>query len=75
MNLFRCGTPDGSLDRKYLRVCSVYQLLKKQRIGKARALELVAQRHAPWEMKSLRGTVEIWLNGPLRHLAISKDSD
>lgn len=71
MNLFRCGTPDGSLDRKYLRVCSVYRLLKKQKIEKARALELLAERHTPSEMKTLRGTVELWLSGPLRHLEIA----
>lgn len=60
MNLFRCGTKDGSLDRKYLRVCAVYRLLKKQLIGQTRALELLAQRHTAAEMKGLRGTVELW---------------
>jgi hypothetical protein len=69
MNLFRCGTPDGSLDRKYLRVCAVYRLLKKQIIGQTRALELLAQRHSPSEMKSLRGTVELWKAYPLKNMA------
>lgn len=68
MNLFRCGTPDGSLDRKYLRVCAVYKLLKHGRIGKACALELLAKRHTPGEMKSLRGTVELWRSGPLKEM-------
>lgn len=35
MNLFRC-TPDRRLDREYLRICAVYRLLKRQRIGTAR---------------------------------------
>lgn len=68
MNLFRCGTPDGSLDKKYLRVCSVYRLLKRQVIGKARALELLAQRHTEKEMNSLRGTVELWRAHSLKNM-------
>jgi hypothetical protein len=68
MNLFRC-TPDRSLDRKYLRVCSVYRLLKAGKVNKARALDLLADRHSPTEMKSLRGTVDLWLSGPLRRAA------
>lgn len=67
MNLFR-QTPDRSLDRKYLRVCAVYRLLKVKRIGAARALELLAQRHSQTEMKSLRGTVELWRAHPLRDM-------
>lgn len=59
MNLFR-QAKDGSLDRKYLRVCAVYRLLKRKAIGKARALELLAQNHTEAEMKTLRGTVELW---------------
>lgn len=68
MNLFRCGTKDGSLDRKYLRVCSVYKLLKRQTIGQARALELLAKRHSPVEMNSLRGTVELWKAHPIKNM-------
>lgn len=60
MNLFRAGTKDGSLDLKYLRVCSVYRLLKRKRIGHARALELLAERHTGHEMKTLHGTVSLW---------------
>ena len=73
MNLFRSpkwndvtSAWEHPLDRKYLRVCSVYRLLRKRIIDKGRALELLAQRHTPGEMKTLRATVEIWLNGPLR---------
>ena len=65
MNIFRAGTKDGSLDKKYLRVCAVYRLLKKRIIGKARALELLAQRHSAQEMKSLRGTISLWRQHPL----------
>lgn len=64
MNIFRCGTPDGRLDKSYLRVCAVYKLLKNRRINKARAIELLAQRRVP----SRRALIEIWLAGPLRHL-------
>ena len=67
MNLFR-QTKDGSLDLKYLRVCSVYRLLKQKRIGKPRALELLAQRHSPAEMNILRRTVELWFANSLKHL-------
>ncbi len=56
MNLFRCGTKDGPLDRKYLRLCAVYRLLKKQVIGRARAIELLAQRYSPKEMQTVRST-------------------
>lgn len=68
MNLFRCGSRDGSLDRKYLRVCSVYKLLKRQAIGRARALELLAQRHTEREMTTLRGTVSLWQQYSLREM-------
>ena len=68
MNLFRAGTKDGSLDKKYLRVCAVYRLLRKQVIGQARALELLAQRHSAKEMATLRGTVELWRAHPLPNL-------
>lgn len=57
---------DGTWDRKLMRVNSVYRLLRQGRIGFARALELLAQRHTPKEMKTLRGTVEGWREFPLR---------
>jgi hypothetical protein len=45
MNLFR-QTPDKSLDKQYLRICAVYRLFVSRRaIDKARAVELLAQRH------------------------------
>jgi hypothetical protein len=69
MNIYRCSSPDGSLDKKYLRVCVVYRLLKNQHITKPIALRLLAQRHTAREMKTLRATVELWLSGPLKHLA------
>lgn len=67
MNLFR-QTPDRSLDRKYLRICAVYRLLQKQIIGKARAIELIAQRHTAKEMKTLRATVDIWHAHPIKNM-------
>jgi hypothetical protein len=69
MNLFRCGTRDGSLDKKYLRVCSVYRLLARKRIGKTRALELLAERHTQHEMKILRATVNLWQAHPIKDMA------
>ena len=68
MNLFR-QTKDGSLDRKYLRVCAVYRLLRKRIIGQARALELLAERHTAAEMKTLVGTVQLWKAHPLPNMA------
>lgn len=67
MNAYRC-TKDGGLDRKYLRVCAVYRLLKAGRIGAARAVELLAQRHTEAEMKSLRGTLDLWRAGQIRNM-------
>jgi hypothetical protein len=68
MNLFRAGSKDGSLDLKYLRVCSVYKLLKRGSIGQARALELLAQRHSAAEMKILKGTVQLWKAHPIPNM-------
>lgn len=67
MNLFR-QTPDGRLDKKYLRVCAVYRLLKRHAIGKADALKLLAQRHTPSEMNSLRGCVDLWHAHPIKDM-------
>jgi hypothetical protein len=54
-------TIDGKLDRKYLRVCSVYKLLMRQhRITKDRAIELLEQR----KVKPAKATVELWLAYP-----------
>jgi len=54
-------THDGRLDRKYLRVCSVYKILMRQhRIGKERAIELLEQRG----VKPAKATVELWLRYP-----------
>jgi hypothetical protein len=74
MNVFRC-TPDRSLDRIYLRTCAVYRLLKHGRIDKAKAIELAdrplrpgSKRYPQFKSKGyLNGTIEIWLNGPLKH--------
>lgn len=67
MNLFRTPkwnaqtkTWERPLDRKFLRLCAAYRLLKKGLIDKSRALELIAERHSAQEMKTLRMTVELW---------------
>ena len=67
MNLFR-QTPDGRLDKKYLRVCAVYRLLKRHVIGKAEGLRLLAQRHTEREMKNLCGTVDLWHAHPIKDM-------
>jgi len=70
MNIFRC-TPDKSLDRPYLRTCAIYRLLKNGRIrSRARALELLEQRHGKHENRHLDALISIWLNGPLKHLEL-----
>lgn len=67
MNLFR-WTPSGKLDRQYMRVCSVYKLLKLGRIGKARAVELLTARRAVDRPLRL---VELWINGPFRNMKVA----
>lgn len=61
MNLFRC-TPDGRLDREYLRTCAVYKLLKKGIIDKRRACELLL-------VSNPKALVELWLKYPLKGIA------
>lgn len=56
------------LDKKYMRVCSVHRLLQRGRIGFARAIQLLAQRHTKSEMKLLRGTVELWRGNHLKEM-------
>ena len=57
----------GSWNHEYLRICVVYRLLSRGRIGKARACELLAQRRVE---KPLR-LVELWMGGPLRRMEIA----
>jgi hypothetical protein len=63
MNAFRC-TPDGRLDRRYLRVAACYRLLRRGRIGKARAMELLGLRG----VTHARALVELWKAGPIRDM-------
>lgn len=58
----------GKWNHKGLRISAVYRLLRKQIIGKNRALELLAEKHTPAEMKILRGTVEHWHAYPIKHM-------
>lgn len=67
MNLFRAPVFDKAtgewsrpLDKKFLRLCAVRRLMKRGIVDKTRAIELIAQRHSPTEMKTLRKTVELW---------------
>ncbi len=54
MNLFR--TQGSKLDKQYLRICSVYRLMKAGRIQKRKAIELLEQRN----VTKARQTVELW---------------
>lgn len=58
----------GKWNHKYLRVGAVYRLLRKQIIGQARALELLAEQHTANEIKTLRATVELWRAHPLPNM-------
>jgi hypothetical protein len=66
MNAFRM-TPDGSLDREYLRICAIFRLLKHQRITFEQALEIADRpikgcyRRPGW----LANTIAIWKAGPI----------
>lgn len=57
-------TPDGSLDRQFLRVCAVHRLLARRRIGKSRALELLAQRRVSHHV----ALVELWRGNHMRDM-------
>ena len=54
MNLFRAH--GGKLNKQYLRICSVYRLMKAGRIEMRRAIELLEQRN----VTNARQTVELW---------------
>lgn len=66
MNGFR--RPDGALDRKYLRTCAAYRLLKQSRIDARRAIDILNERN----VLNARQTVELWLAWPLRKLGAAK---
>jgi len=67
-NVFRC-TPDRSLDRVYLRTCAIYRLLKGGYIDRDKAIELSWRpyRNGRKVTVNLGATIDLWLNGPLRH--------
>ena len=50
----------GKWNHKHFRVRSVYRLLRAKRIGKARALELLAKRHCAKELRALNSTIDGW---------------
>ncbi len=65
-NMFR-NVMTGKLNKEYLRICAVYKLLKSQRVGRARACELLAARR----VECPKRLVEMWCNHPLKHLSIA----
>lgn len=59
MNLFRLST--GKLDKQYLRTCAVFKLMKQGNItSKARALELLEQRHG--KRSTIKHTLGQWID-------------
>lgn len=57
MNCFRLS--NGKLDRKFLRTCAVFKLLRQGRITSYdRALELLRERHG--NDRSIENTLQIW---------------
>jgi hypothetical protein len=65
-NAFRL--PDGTLDRKYLRVCAAYRLTRIRRLTKAECLALTNRkiRKTFTQPDWLKSTVEIWFSGPFK---------
>lgn len=57
MNLFRM-TPDGALDRQYLRICAVYRATK--RYGMDRETALVRLTEKGMRPNDARALYEIW---------------
>ena len=55
----------GTWDHQYLRACAVYRLMKRGVIGKARAIELLAERRTP----NPKAVVELLSPNPFRHLS------
>jgi hypothetical protein len=47
-------------DRPYLRRAAVHRLLRLKKIGRARAIELLAQHHSSKEMQIVRETARMW---------------
>ena len=60
----------GKLDRRYLRTCAVYRLLKLGKIGQAEAGQIANRkiRGEPRQPDYLKGTIEIWKSGPLKDM-------
>ena len=60
----------GKLDRRYLRTCAVYKMLKSGRIGQSDANEIANRkiRGEPRQADYLRGTIEMWKGGPLKEM-------
>ncbi len=50
----------GRLDKRYLRMCAAYRLVKRGRIGKDRALALIMERHSPAEEPGMKICVGLW---------------
>lgn len=65
-NAFRMR--NGRLDMVYLRTCAIYRLLKNGRIDRTGALEIAARPvRGEWKRPDITRTIELWLDGPLRH--------
>lgn len=67
MNCFRIS-PELPLDRQFLRTSAVHRLLRKKRIGFARALELLAERNPKSQMPIMKACVEQWRANHLKDM-------
>lgn len=69
MNAFR-PRPGDPLDRKYLRNCAVYKLLKLRKIGEARALELMLQKAGGgrYAQRVTEQLLSVWKQGSFKDM-------
>jgi len=58
------------LDRKYLRTCAVYRMIRQGKITEKHvALECLEEKHGN---RYIRATLELWLSNPFKHLPIAR---
>lgn len=65
-------TKDKSLDRRYLRVCAVYRMIRQHNLSSQEASELANRPIRKCYQKSgwLDATISVWFGGPYKYLKI-----
>jgi hypothetical protein len=62
---------NGYIDYQYIRTSCVYKLIRQGKItSKSVALYLLEEKHG--KNSSIKGTLEIWLSGPLKHCEVTR---